>query len=159
MQLLNEILLKQKGASDNNLVSQHIGSDYQYLVRFGYCGSEFAVDITHIMEVVEDLNVTPFPEPVEGYLGVCNVRGRILPVLEPQFPGCCEKRSKVNKFRGLIVDFNDGEPFALIVSTVAKASVRRESINPGVTLNIKDTPVTYLDVETFKKCVGEPSDS
>jgi purine-binding chemotaxis protein CheW len=58
-----------------------MGANEQFLV-FGLNGNRYAISLTIVQRVVRVVEVTPVPEPPPGVLGVINVAGQILPVID-----------------------------------------------------------------------------
>lgn len=53
----------------------------QFLV-FGLNGNRFAISLTFVQRVVRVVEITSVPEPPAGILGVINVAGQIIPVID-----------------------------------------------------------------------------
>lgn len=57
-------------------------SDVLQLVCFKLAEEEYAVDITRVQEVIRVQKITPVPQMPEFVLGVVNIRGNVVPVLD-----------------------------------------------------------------------------
>jgi len=53
-------------------------------LRFELAGQDWAVDIAQVLEIVPPLPVTPVPRSGEIVVGAFNLRGRVLPLLDPR---------------------------------------------------------------------------
>ena len=58
-----------------------MGANEQFLV-FGLNGNRFAISLTLVQRVVRVVEITSVPEPPAGVLGVINVAGQIIPVID-----------------------------------------------------------------------------
>jgi purine-binding chemotaxis protein CheW len=58
-----------------------MSANEQFLV-FGLNGNRFAVSLTVVQRVVRIVEITPIPEPPAGVLGVINVAGQVIPVID-----------------------------------------------------------------------------
>ena len=57
---------------------------FEQFVVFSLDNEEYAVPILSVAEVVPALEITPFPDAPDYILGLANLRGKILPVLDLQ---------------------------------------------------------------------------
>jgi len=53
----------------------------QTLLTFEICSEQFAVNVTKVLEVLEQQQITPVPRAPQFILGIINFRGEILPVI------------------------------------------------------------------------------
>jgi purine-binding chemotaxis protein CheW len=58
-----------------------MGANEQFLV-FGLNGNRFAISLTLVQRVVRVVEITSVPDPPAGVLGVINVAGQIIPVID-----------------------------------------------------------------------------
>ncbi|WP_448522922.1 chemotaxis protein CheW [Pseudothermotoga sp.] len=56
-------------------------SEFEVFV-FGVGGQEMAFDVEHVSIVIEKTDITPVPRAKKNVLGVMNLRGRIVPVID-----------------------------------------------------------------------------
>ena len=52
-------------------------------VRVRVGGEQYALPVTSVLEVVEIERLTPVPGAPSAVLGVCNLRGQVMPVVDP----------------------------------------------------------------------------
>lgn len=57
-------------------------NDLVYLLVFKISGEEFAVEIKNVQEIIRNLHITRVPCTYSCMLGVINVRGIIIPVMD-----------------------------------------------------------------------------
>ena len=56
--------------------------DELQLVVFKLANEEYAIDIDHVSEIRKMISITRVPKAADYYLGVMNLRGSVLPVVE-----------------------------------------------------------------------------
>lgn len=56
--------------------------DFWQLVCFKLAEEEYAVDITHVQEVIRVQRITSIPQMPDFVLGVVNIRGNVVPVFD-----------------------------------------------------------------------------
>lgn len=91
----------------------------------------FALDIMGIREILRLMPVTPVPEAPEAVLGIINVRGELLTVLDGRrlFGVVAEEAPK--RESRIIVGSHQGARFGILVDSVMDvASVEGEGIGP-----------------------------
>jgi purine-binding chemotaxis protein CheW len=67
---------------------------FEQFVVFSLDNGEYAVPVLSVAEVVPTLEITPFPDAPDYVLGLANLRGKILPVLD------LEKKFKLSGLAG-----------------------------------------------------------
>lgn len=103
------------------LVTFHVGN-----VRFG-------IEIAFVQEINQQLAVTRVPESHEIILGVVNLRGDVVTVLDPHQIFDIRERETGGDQRNLILNF-DGERVGLLVDGVSEILTVQESrlsVRPG----------------------------
>lgn len=107
--------LKKQTAQEEGLAVQE--EEYEHLVGFIIGDEEFAVDIHLIKEIIEVPDITRVPNAPSHVLGVINLRGQIVPVIDlrikfnlPYSPSTNEEERKIvvvetdEKVVGIMVD-------------------------------------------------------
>ena len=89
-------------------------------LSFELAGQDWAVDIAQVREIVAPLPVTPVPRSGELVLGAFNLRGRVLPLLDPRRAlGLEPGHPDTGVFVVLAKERDDGEtPYAVLVDRV-----------------------------------------
>lgn len=67
--------------NQNNLPAQP-KQQFEQFVVFSLDNEEYAVPVLSVVEVVPKLEITPFPDAPDYIIGLANLRGKILPVLD-----------------------------------------------------------------------------
>ncbi|MBC7474072.1 MAG: chemotaxis protein CheW [Candidatus Sericytochromatia bacterium] len=65
-----------------NLTTNIINKNNIKIISFNLGNEEFAIDIKYIQEIIKSPNITPIPLTKNYILGVINVRGEIIPVID-----------------------------------------------------------------------------
>lgn len=119
-------------------------------IQFVMCDSHYALDIHYVGEIVEVPVITPYPEVVSGYLGIVNLGGQIIPVVD--FTGKYTNGVETYKVQKnhllLVADFNGNSPFGLIIERPRRVDVSLKML-VSATANINNLPVRLLDEEDF----------
>ncbi|MBI5797172.1 MAG: purine-binding chemotaxis protein CheW [Planctomycetes bacterium] len=113
-------------------------NDSTQLVTFTLDNCKFALPLPQVERIVNVVEITPLPKAPEVVIGVVNVRGRIIPVVDIRKRFCLPKREMNlnNKFIlshtskrsvGIIVDSVTG-----VIESSKKEVVTPEKILPGI---------------------------
>ncbi len=89
------------------------------LVTFSLDGVEFGLDIDRVQEITPLTDITPVPGAPSFLLGVINLRGQIIPVLDSRQRFHLHAAEPTSKTRIIIIDLA-GEPTGLQVDAVAE---------------------------------------
>lgn len=66
----------------NEPTSLKVADERLQLVSFTVGGEEFGVDIRHVQEINRTLEITQIPETAEHIVGIVNLRGRVIPIID-----------------------------------------------------------------------------
>lgn len=120
-------------------------------IRFNICGSYYALNIQYINEVVEIPIITPYPVAIPGHLGVVNLSGQILPIID--FTHEYSEQNNTDLLRAscllLVVSFIKNKPFGLIIKQPHHVQVPTNLLET-TTVNIGGAPVRILDQNDFE---------
>ncbi|MGY3804826.1 chemotaxis protein CheW [Pigmentibacter ruber] len=118
----------------------------QNLVRFLAFEKYYAVNIKNVKEIIEKIEFTPYPEKINYHLGIINVRGLVIPLIQLEKI----KESKKKEYtKVIILEFSSEHLTAIQVDKISKCSINSPFILPGQTLNLNDTPAMYIDESNF----------
>ena len=110
------------------------------LVTFTLDAVEFGLDIDRVQEITPSAGITPVPGAPSFVLGVVNLRGIIIPVLDSRLRFHLAPAAPTSKTRIIILDLA-GQPTGLQVDSVAEV-VRLED------LTIRETPPLVAGVRS-----------
>ena len=89
------------------------------LVTFTLDGVEFGLDIDRVQEITPRTNITPVPGAPSFVLGVVNLRGMIIPVLDSRLRFHLPPKTATDKTRIIILGLA-GQPTGLMVDSVSE---------------------------------------
>lgn len=128
----------------NNIASQ------PYLT-FLLNDERFAVHVAVICEVLEFVRVTPVPNTPPFVLGVIDLRGNVLPLLDLRMKLELGTSGHTDKTRILILDIREGDTLAVQVGVVVDAAcdvvmIHDDQIRPASDVNFHSDaiPVTGI---------------
>lgn len=122
----------------------HSVSEEQYVI-FNLSGTEYAVPISNVTEIGHPLGVTPVPNVPEWMLGVANLRGDVVSVVDLRIFLRMEPAAYEQSSRMMVAQTREEElKLGLIVDRVSGISfLDREKMGPPTT-NIDDLISPYL---------------
>jgi len=101
-------------------------SEFEVFV-FGVGGQEMAFDVEHVSIVIEKTDITPVPRAKKNVLGVMNLRGRIVPVIDlAAMLGLSSKDSAEGKI--VVVNYEDIETGFLVEKVRGVMRVNSEHV-------------------------------
>lgn len=117
------------------------------LVIFTLDIEKYAVPITEVREVVKAPEITPVPGSPEFIVGVVNLRGNIIPVLDIEKLFHLERKTAhPSVVLLLIIEHTDGSLFGVLVDKVAKITkVSDENIQPAPAMVTARIAADYVD--------------
>ncbi|MBF0465293.1 MAG: purine-binding chemotaxis protein CheW [Nitrospirae bacterium] len=119
----------------------------QYLT-FNLDGEVFAIDISKVREVLEFTSVTTVPKMPHYIIGVINIRGNVVPVVDMRIKFGMTKGEKTVNTCVIIVEVkveNDNIILGALVDSVEEViELEPESIEPAPSIGVK------LDTEFIK---------
>jgi hypothetical protein len=122
------------------------------LIRFHVGDKNYAVDIKNVHEILESLDYTPYPEKLNNHIGILNVRGEIIPLI--QFDKNFSFNKK-DKFKIIILEFETGKLNAIKTDKVHKCTQKSKFLIAGQTINLNGIPSFYIDESNFENLFKE----
>ena len=121
---------------DNKPVEENNMNEETQLVVFKLSTEEYAVDISHVSEIRKMLAITRVPKTPEYYLGVMNLRGSVLPVIDLKKRLVLPNTSKTEDSRIIILKVDD-IPFGITVDGVSEVStIQNADIEPPSSFDV-----------------------
>lgn len=127
--VLKNILKEQDQLTTDNVDT---AQDSETVLCYHVRGSDYYTPLEEIKEVLEVLSITPYPTYTPGHLGVVNIRGRIIPVINIfdssstsnfNFTASGISELNKNKFRMILFESRCGQQFSIIAKNVKKSIV------------------------------------
>lgn len=157
--MLKEIFSRQDLGKDEEETTQAVTC-----ITYSIDGTDYYSTLLEVKEVVEPQWITPYPTPLQGHIGLVNLRGKVVPVLCPG----CEMRTGLKRFDvaeinellarkvRLIVFENSGILFAIMAEGVKKRSLKKDGVEREV-IDWDGQPFKYFDLERHIDTEGMPS--
>lgn len=127
-----------------------IAEEKQTFIQFAMGESHYALDIHYVNEIVEVPVITPYPEIVLGYLGIVNLGGQIIPIVDftGKYTNGITPYVSQNTHLLLVSDFRGNSPFGLIIERPRRVDVAKKMLR-STTVNINSLPVRLLNERDF----------
>ena len=150
MSKLNEVLKQQKKSLSNN--EDKSLDDVIQVVGFVVGEEEFAVPILSIQEIIKPIEWTKVPFTPDYLLGVFNLRGNVLPLVDLRIKYNTAKEAEINEenTRFIVMKIKD-ENVAFIIDRLTSALRIPKS-------NITPPPNTYDNEEDTIESIGRMDD-
>lgn len=134
-------------AINNNLQERKDAASYVdfKMVTFSLAGKDYAIDIMYVKEIAKAGRFTYVPNTLPFVLGVYNLRGEIIPILDLRlfFNIEVEKRDN-NKMENLLILTLEDQTFGLVVDKIDKVvGVMKSTIQPPHPL-FADINIKYI---------------
>jgi len=151
MSKLNEVLKQQKENLSNNEDKKSL-DDVVQVVGFVVGEEEFAVPILSIQEIIKPIEWTKVPFTPDYLLGVFNLRGNVLPLVDLRIKFKTSQEPEINEenTRFIVMKIKD-ENVAFIIDRLTSALRIPKS-------NITPPPNTYDNEEDTIESIGRMDD-
>ena len=119
------------------------------LVKFDCYHKHYAIHIKHIHEIIESSEVIPYPEKIQNHVGIINLRGRIIPVINILVDENSNEENKSLKTNVIILEFSNQKIFAIKTNKIQKFIFDDSSLESGQTINLNGIPTYYMEENEF----------
>lgn len=143
MEPLKNIFERQDSARDKMLNTDKKNQTSSAYIKFEIDDHLFATEISKIREVVDSWKLTVYPELCQGHLGIVNIRGQILPVINP-FGHAVTQTEPLADERLIILEGPSKHGFCVVVKQVQKVVLETENLDQNSTVNINGRPVKIV---------------
>lgn len=111
-------------------MSSAVVTDEQQVVVFLLASDVYAVDIGSVREIIRMQDITRVPRTPDFVEGVINLRGKVIPVVDPHKRFGLEARDGTQESRIVVVDV-DGQHVGMVVDAVTEVlRIHRSLIEP-----------------------------
>lgn len=129
------------------VVEQLAGRSDKYLTFF-LAGQEFGLEITKVRDILGVLDITPVPQTADFLLGVINLRGKVVPVIDLRTRFGHQFREPDHRTCIVVVEVADGEGQSVLISMMVDQvnevlNVPDEDIDPAPTFGV-DLDTAYI---------------
>lgn len=138
---LNEVLQKQKKQIEEPIARS--SEDIIQLVGFVVGEEEYAIPILNIQEIIKPIEFTRVPSVPEYVLGVFNLRGNVIPLIDlrKRFSLNSSKQSPTTRY---IVMKDDENIAGFVIDRLTEAiRINRNRIDPPPETLVKDKGMIY----------------
>lgn len=140
-------LQKQYETEDESL-----NNDNVYILYFKVNESSFALKFDSVHEVVDFFPYTKYPYNVEKHIGVINLRGNVIPVIDPFHQDLSLINSDDCKY--VILETENEDQIGLIVNNPKKIEISNseiEQVKEDKVISLDGTPLRYILASTILK--------
>lgn len=116
------------------------------LVRFHISNKFYAVNIKNVREIIENIDYTPYPEKMEHHIGIINVRGVVIPLIQMENEN---QLHNLELIKIIILEFVEGTLTAIQADKITKCVYKSNLLLPGQTINLSGIPSLYIDEINF----------
>lgn len=103
----------------------------------------YGVPILNVREIVEMQEISPVPRASSWVRGVVNLRGRVLPVIDPKVRFGLDPVQTTDLTVIVVLQSNDRRPFGVVVDEVLEVQ-RLEESNLSETPDLADDKVEFM---------------
>lgn len=154
MEAENQVLVATDVASMNEENNENATVIDFKMVTFSLAGRDYSIDIMHVKEIAKAGRFTYVPNALPFVLGVYNLRGEIIPILDLRlFFNIPVEPRKENSLVNLLILTVDDQIFGVVVDKIDKVvGVQKSTIQPPHPL-FGDINIKYIDgvVEANKR--------
>ncbi len=145
MEAENEVLVATQVAEQTEKTENAAVIDFK-MVTFSLAGKDYAIDIMNVKEIAKAGRFTYVPNALPFVLGVYNLRGEIIPILDLRlfFNVDVPERTE-NKLENLLILSVEEQTFGVVVDKIDKVvGVQKSSIQPPHPL-FGDINIRYIE--------------
>lgn len=131
-----------------NESSQNYGEDatFQQVTTFRIQGELYGIDVANVKEVLRFSAVTPVPGTDNYVLGITNLRGNVLTVIDTRQLFFLPDSEVNDNTRIIVVELNDQEVVGLIVDSVDEViNIPQKSIDRAPNINSDEATKRYVN--------------
>jgi len=145
---MNQEPVSQK-QNDSGEFQAQTGKDASHLagkyLTFFLAGEQFGIEITKIREILGVLDITPVPQTADFLLGVINLRGKVIPVMDLRLRFNQEYREPDERTCIIVVEVTKDDGRRILMSMVVDQV--NEVLNVGAA-DIDATPAFGANLDT-----------
>ena len=132
MELNNQVVTLEKEVGEKTLEQNENSMIDFKMVTFSLSGKDYSIDIMHIKEIAKAGRFTYVPNTLPFVLGVYNLRGEIIPILDLRLFFNIEVPERVDgKMENLLILNIDDQRFGVVVDKIDKViGVQKSTIQP-----------------------------
>ncbi len=113
-------------------------------LTFVLSGQEFGLEITKVRDILGVLDITPVPQTVDFLLGVINLRGKVIPVIDLRLRFGHQYRPPDERTCIIVVEVSGPEGQTIMISIMVDEVKEVVNVRPG---EIDPTPRFGVDMD------------
>jgi len=135
--------MENEVAIESNIGLENNEEDILQIVSFVIGNELFGVHIVRVQEIIRLTDITRVPNTQDYIIGVINLRGKVIPIIDLQLK-LAEKKSVYDKDSRIVVVEKDNRSIGLIVDKVNEVSRISKSITEAPPVMISGMNAEYF---------------
>lgn len=134
-------------------------SEKEFILSFEINSSRLGMSFERVHEVVDYFSPTNYPFNIEGHIGVINLRGNVVPVIDPFNQDIGEVDPSICKY--VILETLNNNLVGVVVSNARKVEIDKEKVSDVIedeVISLEGKPLRYLKIEAILKSYKEKLD-
>lgn len=96
-------------------------------VSFTVADEVYAVNVLDVQEVLRDAEITPIPGAADSILGIINLRGNVVTVVDARMYFGLEEKPRDEQSRIMVIELFNSDVVGLVVDSVAEVIILDEA--------------------------------
>lgn len=113
-------------------------------VNFTVDDETYALNVLDVQEVLRDAEITPIPGAPDAILGIINLRGNVVTVVDARTFFGLERKTWDENSRIMVIEVASGEIVGLVVDSVAEVIALPESVVDQATMSVSDERARHI---------------
>ena len=113
-------------------------------VSFTVDDETYALNVLDVQEVLRDAEITPIPGAPDAILGIINLRGNVVTVVDARTFFGLERKAWDENSRIMVIEVASGEIVGLVVDSVAEVIALPESVVDQATTSMSDERARHI---------------
>lgn len=146
----NEAFKLQANSRDEAMVD--IKEEKEFILSFEINDGLFGMNFEKVHEVVDYFKARSYPTQVEGHVGIINLRGVVIPIIDPF--GMDLENTSTDKCKYIVFESNNGNLVGIVVYNSKKIEVEKsiiEGVDDHKVINYNGSPLRYLNADAILK--------
>lgn len=123
------------------------GGELTRWVSFTVADETYALNVLDVQEVLRDAELTPIPGAPDSILGIINLRGNVVTVVDARNYFGLEEKPMDEHSRVMVVELVEGEVAGLVVDSVAEViALDEETVNAASRIGSDDSSKHIIGV-------------
>lgn len=154
---LKDAFLAQKDILNSN--NEEERTEKEFILSFDVNNSKFGIRFDKIHEVVDFFKPTEYPISKLGHVGVINLRGNVIPIIDPFEQPLSE--IDLDQCKYVILETENKNLVGIVVSSAKKIEVEKQRIDDIIdddVISFNNQPLRFMTTEAILKNFQENTD-